>query len=65
MTGSSRYWCPPTGRIALDGGGFLADPGDPFGFDQTLSTYDEIDHHRCLWVPETGFALDHAAALYS
>lgn len=48
MNGSPRYWCPPTGRIALDGGGFLADPSDPFGFDQTLSTYDEVDHHRCL-----------------
>src|SRR5919106_4680685 len=48
MNGSPRYWCPPTGRIALDPGGFLADPSDPFGVDQTLSTYDEIDQHHCL-----------------
>jgi hypothetical protein len=43
-----RFWCPPTGRIALDAGGFLADPGGPFGIEQTLETYDEIDRHRCL-----------------
>lgn len=48
MNGSPRYWCPPSGRIALDADGFLADPDAPFGFDQTLSTYDEIDQHRCL-----------------
>jgi replication-associated recombination protein RarA len=48
MNGTPRYWCPLTGRIALDAGGFLADPRDPFGFDQTLSTYDEADQHRCL-----------------
>jgi hypothetical protein len=43
-----RYWCPPSGRIALDGGGFLIEPGRPFGPDQTLETFDEIDVHRCL-----------------
>jgi hypothetical protein len=43
-----RFWCPPTGRIALDAGGFLADPGGPFGVEQTLETYDEIDRHGCL-----------------
>lgn len=48
MNGRSRYWCPPTGRIALDDDGFLAEPSGPFGFDQTLSTYEEMDHHRCL-----------------
>lgn len=48
MHGGPRFWCPPAGRIALDGGGFLADPADPFGVDQTLATYDGIDHHRCL-----------------
>lgn len=48
MNGTPRYWCPPTGRIALDAGGFLADPIEPFGLVQTLSTYDEIDEHRCL-----------------
>jgi len=43
-----RYWSPPTGRIALDAGGFLAEPGGPFGVEQTLETYDDIDRHRCL-----------------
>ncbi len=48
MSTRPRYWCPPSGRVTLDGGGFLVEPGHPFGVDQTLEAYDEIDVHPCL-----------------
>src|SRR6266511_1001945 len=48
MSARPRFWCPPSGRIALDEGGFLVEPGGLFGAEQTLATYDEIDVYPCL-----------------
>jgi hypothetical protein len=48
MSDGRRFWCPPAGRAAFDGDGFLFDPADVLGAEQTLETYDMIDRHACL-----------------
>ncbi|MTJ07164.1 NACHT domain-containing NTPase [Anabaena sp. UHCC 0204] len=43
-----RFWCPNTGNIRLDYGGFLEDPESEYGHNPDVVTFSSISHIPCL-----------------